>query len=81
MINPGEVKLVEPIVESLDRQREELGLLDVEKVKCRIEGIKSTVFEDVYIKESEDYTLELHLDTDDGNGSLGKTGEMVEVFK
>ena len=62
-------------------QREELGLLDVDKVKCRIEGIKSTVFEDVYIKESEDYTLELHLDTDDGNGSMGKTGEMVEIFK
>ena len=61
-------------------QRQELGLVGVEKVCARIDGEKHTVFEDVYIKESPDFTLELHLDTDDGNGSLGKTGEEVEIF-
>ena len=63
------------------KEREELGLLDVDKVKARIVNQKSTVFEDVYLKEDDNFTLELHLDTDDGNGSMGKTGEMVEIFK
>ena len=61
-------------------QRQELGLVGIDKVCARITGEKTTLFEDVYIKESPDFTLELHLDTDDGNGSLGKSGEEVEVF-
>jgi len=62
------------------KQREDLGLLNVEKVLCVIEGEKKTIFDNVFIKESEDYTLELHIDTDDGNGSLAKTGDYVEIF-
>ena len=62
------------------KQREELGLLNIDKVSCKIESEKRTIFDDVFIKESEDYTLELHLDTDDGNGSLAKTGDEVEIF-
>jgi putative phosphotransacetylase len=62
-------------------QRIEYGLVGVEKVKAVIRSEKTTVFDDVFIKESPEYTLELHLDTDDGNGSLGKTGDMVEIIK
>lgn len=62
------------------KQREELGLIGVEKVLAKVESEKATIFDDVYIKESEDYTLELHLDTDDGNGSLAKTGDEVEII-
>ena len=61
-------------------QRKELGLVGVEKVNARYVGEKTTVFENVFIKESEDYTVELHLDTDDGNGALAKTGDEIEVF-
>ena len=61
------------------KQREELGLLNIDKVKCIIDGEKRTIFDDVYIRESENFTLELHLDTDDGNGSLAKTGDYVEI--
>ena len=61
-------------------QREELGLVGVEKVNAKIVSEKTTIFEDVWIKESDDYTLELHIDTDDGNGSLAKTGDEVEIF-
>lgn len=63
------------------KQREELGLLDVDKIKAKIVSEKTTIFDDVFIKESEDYTLELHIDTDDGNGSLAKTGDYVEIMK
>ena len=34
----------------------------------------------VYIKEDPNFTLEFHIDTDDGNGSLAKTGEEVEII-
>ena len=61
-------------------QRQELGLVGVEKVCARITGEKDTVFQDVYIKESPDFTLELHLDTDDGNGAFAKSGEEIEIF-
>lgn len=57
------------------------NLEGVEKVKVKIESEKSTIFEDVYIKENPNYVLELHLDTDDGNGSLAKTGDEVEIIK
>lgn len=63
------------------KQREELGLMDVEKVKVIIDTEKRTIFEDVHIREADNYTLELHLDTDDGNGSLAKTGDYVEIIK
>ena len=62
------------------KQREELGLIGVNKVTTKILGEKPTIFENVWIKEREDFTLELHLDTDDGNGSLAKTGDEVEIF-
>ncbi|MBR4671711.1 MAG: propanediol utilization protein [Bacilli bacterium] len=61
-------------------QRRELGLVGIDKINAKWVGEKTTIFEDVYIKESEDYTLELHLDTDDGNGALAKTGEEIEIF-
>ena len=62
-------------------QRKALDLMDVETVKARVVGEKVTVFEDVYIKEDPNFTLELHLDTDDGNGAIGSTGQMVEIYK
>ena len=62
------------------QQRQELGLVGIDKVCAKIEGEKSTLFENEYIKESPDFTLELHLDTDDGNGSLAKTGDMIEII-
>ena len=55
--------------------------IDVEKVKAKVVGEKQTIFEDVWIKEDESFTLELHLDTDDGNGAMAKTGDMIEIYK
>ena len=62
------------------QQRQELGLVGVDKVSCIIPGEKATRFDNVWIKESEDYTLELHLDTDDRNGSLEQNGYEVEII-
>lgn len=61
-------------------EREKYGLVGIEKVKVRIESEKTTILEDVFIKESPNYVLELHLDTDDGNASLAKTKDEVEII-
>ena len=62
------------------QQRQELGLVGIDKIKAKYVGEKTTIFEDVFVKESPDYTLELHLDTDDGNGALAKTGDEIEII-
>ncbi len=61
-------------------QRKQLNLVGVEKISAKVSGEKSTMFEDVFIKEDPSFTLELHLDTDDGNGSLSKTGDEIEII-
>lgn len=61
--------------------REALGLLEVEKVSIEIQTEKSAILKDVFVKETENGVLELHLDTDDGNGNLLKTGDYVELVK
>ena len=59
--------------------REKYGLTNVEKVSVSVETEKSVIFKDVYIKETPNGVLELHLDTDDGNAALIKTGDMCTV--
>ncbi len=63
------------------KEREELGLVGVDKVSVKVEGEKTTIFDNVWLKEDESYVLELHLDTDDGNGALAKTGDYLEIIK
>lgn len=63
------------------KEREELGLVGVDKVSVKVEGEKATVFDNVWLKEDASYVLELHLDTDDGNGALAKTGDYLEIIK
>ena len=59
--------------------REKLGLLEVSKVSVFFKSEKMTTFHDVFIKEQADGVLELHLDTDDANGALLKTGDMGTI--
>lgn len=60
--------------------RKELNLENKETVSIKINGIKSGIINNVYIKEKEDYILELHLDTDDANAFLLKNGDEVEIY-
>jgi len=61
--------------------RAKYGLIDVEKVCVAINTEKRVLFKDVYIKETPNGILEVHLDTDDGNGALVNTGDMCTVYK
>ena len=47
----------------------------------KINTEKPAILENVYLKIDDNYNLELHLDTDDGNATLLKTGDEVEIIK
>lgn len=59
----------------------EFGLEGVKEVKVKIDGIKGGLLENVNLKVSEKYALELHLDTDDANAFLLKTGDELQIIK
>ena len=59
---------------------ERLGLKNNSTVSIKIGGEKGAILDNVYLKASEDATLELHLDTDDANACLISQGDEVEVL-
>lgn len=52
-----------------------------ERVTIRLNSLKSGYIQDVYCKISEQYSLELHLDTDDGNAFLVNNGDIAELVR
>lgn len=58
-----------------------LGLSGLEKVKVKIDNEKGGILDNVYLKVSNNFKLECHLDTDDGNSNLLKNGDIVEIIK
>ncbi len=60
--------------------RIKLGLKDVNKISIKVGNVKRAILSDVYIKETPNGALELHLDTDDGNACFLKTGDMAELL-
>lgn len=61
-------------------EREKLGLNNIEFVSVKVGLEKKSILENVYIKESENGVLELHLDTDDANANFLKSGDYAELF-
>ena len=60
--------------------RKQLNLENKNVISIKINGIKSGIINNVYVKEQEDFLLELHLDTDDANAFLLKNGDEVEIY-
>ena len=56
-----------------------LNLNGIRKVKIKIDNEKGGIIDNVYLKVSDDFKLECHLDTDDGNGNLLNNGDEVEI--
>ena len=61
-------------------ERKEFGLLNVDEVSVRVDGIKGGIIEHVKLKESSNYSFELHLDTDDANAHLIKQGDSATIL-
>lgn len=57
-----------------------LGLKNNSTVSIKVKGEKGAILDNVYLKASDEATLELHLDTDDANGCLISQNDKVEVI-
>lgn len=83
----GEVELTEGCIianRHIHITPDEVKRLNLEgetKVKVLIDGEKGGVLHNVYLKVSENYKFELHLDLDDANAFLVKQGDMATIIK
>ncbi len=56
------------------------GVEDFQRVKVRVEGYRGLVFENVLIRVSPSYALDMHIDVEEGNAAGIGNGAMVEVI-
>ena len=64
----------------LPEQLKVYGLEGREKVNVKLSGEKGGIITNVYLKVSDKYFFELHLDTDDANAHLIKNGDIGEII-
>lgn len=61
---------------------EKFGVKDKDIVKVVVEkGERRVIFDDVLVRVSENFALEFHIDTDEANAALLKTGEIVYILE
>jgi putative phosphotransacetylase len=58
-----------------------LGIREDEFLKVHFRGERALTLENVRPKISEDYVLQMHLDTDDANAAGLQGGEPVEIVR
>jgi len=59
----------------------EFGVEDKEVVQVRCTGERGLIFDNVLIRVHKDFALEMHVDTDEGNAAMCKTGDTIELIK
>ncbi|CUH94254.1 Phosphate propanoyltransferase [Propionispora sp. 2/2-37] len=59
----------------------EFGVEDRQIVKVKCEGTRGLIFDNVLIRVSEQSLLEMHVDTDEGNAAMIKTGDFITIIK
>lgn len=57
------------------------GLENIDKVKVKVHGVKGGILDNVFLKISDSYSWELHIDVDDANAHLINQGDLVMVIK
>lgn len=62
----------------LDAQK--YGFLDKEYVQIVVKGQKPGILQNVYVRIDDNFSYEVHLDTDDANSFLIKNGDEVELI-
>ena len=59
---------------------EKWGIKDKQLLKVRLGGERGLVFENVIARVSDNFTLDMHIDTDEANASGAKTGDTAEII-
>ncbi len=60
---------------------EKAGLKDKDEVDVKVEGKRGVIFNNVLVRVSEKYALEMHVDLDEGNAAQMTNGDFVEIVK
>ncbi len=63
-----------------EQMKKDLGFAGVDEVSVLFESEKTTLFSNVKLKVCPEASFELHLDTDDANGALLKTGDYGTII-
>ncbi|UKS29808.1 phosphate propanoyltransferase [Paenibacillus sp. HWE-109] len=56
------------------------GIKDKQMLRVRMNGERPLVFENVIARVSDQYALDMHIDTDEGNAAGVKTGDLAELL-
>ncbi|NEW05629.1 phosphate propanoyltransferase [Paenibacillus sp. SYP-B3998] len=59
---------------------EKWGIQDKQALRVKVNGERPLIFEDVIARVSEQYALDMHIDTDEGNAAGVKTGDLAEIL-
>lgn len=63
------------------KDAKDLGVADKDVVKIKIEGPRGLTFDEVLVRVSDSYALEMHVDVEEGNACGVKNRELVELVK
>jgi len=81
----GEVELVEGVIVAARHihfhtsDAEQFGVKDKQRVAVRTSGERGVVFENVIVRVSDSYALDMHIDTDEANAAGIANGDMAEL--
>jgi len=88
LIGPkGEVEIEEGIIVAArhihmhTKDGEEFGVADKDIVDIKVGGERGLVFNNVLVRVSESFALEMHVDIEEGNAAGVKNGDLVELIK
>ncbi|NOU93347.1 phosphate propanoyltransferase [Paenibacillus sp. LMG 31456] len=56
------------------------GIIDKQLLTVKIEGERSLIFEQVLARVSDQYSLDMHIDTDEANAAGAKTGDIALIL-
>jgi len=59
---------------------EKFGLKDKDEVQVKVDGKRGLIFDNVLVRVSDKYALEMHVDVEEGNAAGVKNGQMVEIL-
>lgn len=82
----GEVNLQEGVIAAMRHihmtpaDAQLFGVKDKDIVKVRLDGERGLIFDQVLIRVNDNFKLEMHIDTDEGNAAMAKTGGLAEII-
>ena len=59
----------------------ELGYKDKDIIKVKVDGARGIVFENVLVRVSDSYKLEMHIDVEEANAALVKNGQLGQIIE